>query len=52
MKRRITKKEAEEYFIKLTCDSSSKDELAKIIWDKMDSFEREKYFRELEDSFE
>ena len=46
---RITEEQAKEYFIKLTCDAYSKEDLARQIWEYMDTDKREPYFRELEE---
>ena len=45
----VTQKTVKEYFIKLTCDTSSKEELAEQIWKDMNSNKREPYFKELEE---
>jgi len=46
--KKVTKKQAKEYFVKLTCDAYSKEDLARQIWENMDADKREPYFRELE----
>lgn len=41
--------QAKEYFVKITCDAYSKEDLARQIWEYMDADKREPYFRELEE---
>ena len=45
----ITEKEAKEYFIKLTCDAYTKEDLARQIWKYMDADKRNPYFEELKE---
>jgi len=45
----ITMKEAQEYFTKLNCDAYNKEELSREIWKRMNSDEREPYFRQLKE---
>ena len=44
-----TMKQAKEYFVKLTCDAYSKEDLARQIWEYMDADKREPYFKELKE---
>ena len=49
---KITEKQAKEYFVKLTCDAYSKEDLARQIWKDMGVDKREPYFKELEEGKE
>ena len=44
----ITEKKVKEYFVKLTCDAYSKEDLARQIWKDMGADKRDPYFRDLE----
>ena len=44
----VTEKQAREYFVKLTCDAYSKEDLARQIWEYMDCDKRNPYFEGLE----
>ena len=48
----ITEQQAKEYFVKLTCDAYSKEDLARQIWKERDADKRDPYFRELEEKKE
>lgn len=47
-KKTMDEEETKELFIKLTCDTESKDELAEQIWNKMSKKERNSYRKDLE----
>ena len=44
----ITMEQAKAYFVKMTCDAYSKEDLARQIWEYMDADKRNPYFEELE----
>ena len=46
----ITEKQAKEYFVKITCDAYSKEDLARQVWEDMDASKRNPYFKELEET--
>ena len=46
---KITEEQAKEYFVKLTCDAYSKEDLARQIWKDMGADKRDPYFREIEE---
>ena len=46
----ITEEQAKEYFVKLTSDAYSREELARQIWADMDTGKRKPYLKDLVDS--
>ena len=44
---KVTEQEAKEYFVKMTCDAYSKEDLARQIWAYMNADKREPYFKQL-----